>query len=349
MRFPTTNPSPFLWTILLVVETYTLLHQIPMVLAVGTDASLTTANCDLSLLAPIVLPCPEPDHLKMSYVSGGSVDCGGALSLDQAAIAPSIRADSSIVDKDGLYSLILVDTTTYTTTTNTFFAFDTGHPILHYGAVNIQGSMLLQGLSLDRTDPLDVFSAYRGPNLPKPNSVGANPAVDQALFAYEYMLGAQTNGPIAVPDLAEDGVFGFDYETFFDETVGLGFSNLASSTHFVSGWCVEELPPPVLSGRQDPTEAPSAAPSEAPTANVPDPTEAPTVASTAMPMMTSAVEAQSIGETEVVTQSPSGAPTSSPTDAPMSGGSRSLSVSTMGTLGLDVLGAVATAWIFHFI
>ncbi len=258
--------------------------------------SFSTTSCDESLKTPTVLSCPEPEHLKMSYVSRGSVDCGGALTLEQAAISPSIRADPSIVEPEALYSLVLVDTTVPTVFPNTFFGFDSLHPLLHYGAVNIQGSILLEGLSLDRTDKLDVFSAYKGPSPTEPNSMWAAEGIESTLFAYEYMLAAQpqTNVPITIPQL--DSTHNFDYEAFFTETVGVGFSNLTSSTYFVSGWCVTELP--TVSGRQDPTLSPTEFkdqtlpptnikdPLEEPPETVQDSTEAPIATPSAMPTMT---------------------------------------------------------------
>ena len=257
--------------------------------------SFSTTSCDESLKTPTVLSCPELEHLKMSYVSRGSVDCGGALTLEQAAISPSIRADPSIVEPEALYSLVLVDTTVPTVFPNTFFGFDSLYPLLHYGAVNIQGSILLEGLSLDRTDKLDVFSAYKGPTPTEPNSMWAAEGIESTLFAYEYMLAAQpqTNFPIAIPQL--DSTHNFDYEAFFNETVGVGFSNLTSSSYFVSGWCVTELP--TVAGRQDPTASPTEVnnqtlhptnikdPLEDPPETVQDSTEAPFASPSAVPTM----------------------------------------------------------------
>lgn len=332
MRYTADNLSSCLLAILLVAESYTLLQQIPVVLAEGRAASSllpsTTTTCDESLTAPIARPCPDPDLLKMSYVSRGSVDCGGALRLEQAAISPSIKADPSIVDPGGLYSLVLVDTTTTTAVTEGFFSPESAHPILHYGAVNIQGSTLLQGLSLDRTDRLDVFSSYRGPNPPQPNSEGATPGIENALFAYEYMLAAQpqNDAPIEVPELADGSVVRFDYEAFFEETVGVGFNNLTSSTYFVSGWCVKEI---TVSGRQDPTEAP-------------------TVSSPTVPqMMTSAVEAQSNSENDESSSSSetNNEQSSKATMDTSSSGAGMISVDTIWKIGIAALGIIFTTWL----
>ena len=360
MRFKANILSSFLLAVLLVVDICKLLHQIPiLVLAERIDASTllspTTASCDESLTAPSVLDCPNVDLLKMSYISMGSIDCGGALTVDQAAISPSIKADPSIVEEDGLYSLVLVDTTTLTTTTDTFFSIESVHPILLYGAVNIQGSALLEGLSLDQIDGLDVFSAYRGPSPRKPNSVGATPGVENTLFLYEYMLAsqAQTDAPIEVSELVDGSILRFDYKAFFEETVGVEFSNLASSTYFVSGWCVREPTTTTTNvlGRKDPTEAPTAevkSPTEPPTAEVKSPTEPPTV-----PLKTiSAVEAESNGESDKSSQTNNEKQSKAPPDPPsadaVSRGVRSISVTSIGMTGLAVLGVVVTTWFSEY-
>ena len=351
MRFKANILSSFLLAVLLVVDICKLLHRTPiLVLAERIDAptllSPTIASCDESLTAPLVLDCPNSDLLKMSYVSRGSINCGGALTVDQAAISPSIKADPSIVEPDGLYSLLLVDTTTMTTSTDTFFSIGSVHPILHYGAVNIQGSALLEGLSLDQTDGLDLFSAYRGPGLPKPNSIGATPGIENTLFLYEYMLAsqAQKNAPIEAPELVDGSiVIRFDYKAFFEKTVGVEFSNLASNTHFVSGWCVKEAPATSVLGRYDPTEAP--------TAEVKNPTESPT----APPKTTSsAVEAESNGESDKSSQQtnneqqPNVSPDPPSADA-ASRGVVSLSVtSTIGMTGLAAIGVIVTTWLSDY-
>ena len=260
----TINLSSLLVAIILAAASTTMLQDILIVSAEGTDTtststSSTTATCDETLTAPVVLPCPYPVPLKVSYVSRGSVDCGGALSLEQAEMAPQIKADPSFIDPDELYSLVLVDTTS---SEGSFV-----HPVLHYGAVNIEGSSLISGLSLDRSDNLDVFSMYRGPSPPKPTDLWATPGIENTLFVYEYMLGSQYGDQIDVPKLINDSVLQFDYESFFDETVGgPGFENI-TSTYFVSGWCVEEP----ITTRVRHTDAPTSSSSVANTTASPAP------------------------------------------------------------------------------
>lgn len=329
-----------IFSITLLVESNTLLLRrattIPF--AEGSEASSVslssaTTTCDESLSAPVILPCPDPALLRMSYVSKGSVDCGGALSLEQASISPRIKADPSIVDADALYSLILVDTTSTEEVSSILPSLGV-HPILHYGAVNIQGSYLLGGLSLDRSDNMDVFSAYRGPSPPQPTDLWATPGVENTLFAYEYMLSAQPldEEPLEVPDLDSDGVLRFDYEAFFDETVGVGFGNLTSSTYFVSGWCVKE--PTTVTARQDPSDAPTEAPSAPPVA------------------ITSVAQAQS---NDVVANGESVGSTVAPTDPPSDGASSGAASTTppmtaitiLTTTGLAAFGVMATIYLSY--
>ena len=326
------------------------------------STSFTTANCEGPPKQPSVLSCPDPDHLKMSYVSRGSVECGGALTLEQAAISPSIRADRSIVEPEALYSLVLIDTTITTVSTNTFFTFDSVHPILHYGAVNIQGSTLLEGLSLDRTDKVDVFSPYQGPSPPEPDSMWAAEGVEFTLFAYEYMLAAQPQD-IVVPKL--DSNRNFDYESFFDETVGVGFSNLASTTHFVSGWCVKEIP--AVSGRQDPTQMPTQpkVPTEAPTeAKIPTdaptnaedpfepttetrtPSEILTAVASDLPISTTMLTAEEAGSTDEINGT-DGEKSQEPTTEASGGARTTMSPRTAAicTKGLAFIGLGVTIWL----
>ena len=301
-----------------------LLQLLPVVLAIvkegETSLPTTTTTCDESLSAPVVLPCPDHVTLKMSYVSRGSIDCGGQLSLEQASVSPSIKADPSIINPDGLYSLVLVDTTTTTNMTDTFFTLETENPILHYGAVNIVGSTLLGGLSLDRHDEMNVFSAYRGPSPPEPNSHGVTQDIENILFAYEYMLGAQSQivDPFEVSELMEDGNLEFDYISFFEETVGVALTNLTANTHFVSGWCVREPPTTTLSGRPKPS---------GPLSDTEKPSEAPT---TTVLASTSAMEAEPNGETDE--EQPFDVSTGLLTSAATFKGTRTLSMIAISTI-----------------
>ncbi|VEU42661.1 unnamed protein product [Pseudo-nitzschia multistriata] len=217
------------------------------------------ASCETSSPAP-VRTCPDPPVLRVSYVSRGSVDCGGALTPGQADMAPLVRVvagpGETAIDPGELYALVLVDTTIGADA----LGFDSDRPILHYGAVNIPGSSLLAGISLDRSDASDVFASYRGPSgisvsvtdprFEDPAGPGSE-SNGNGLSVYEFFLGAQADGaePVEVPtELDGVSILGFDYEAFFDETVGIGFENVTVRTHFVAGSCVRD---PVATVRED--------------------------------------------------------------------------------------------------
>jgi hypothetical protein len=220
-----------------------------------TTTTTTQSMCDESLTAPVSLPCPDPTQLRMAY-NGSYVDCGSIISVEDASMVPTIRVDNinifdSIIDdpdNNALYTLILVDTS------------DTPvHPILHYGAVNIPGLLLLNGFALDNNDNnndnsnsdgdgdngINIFSNYRGPNPPKSDDFWSTPATQKTLFVYEYMLSLQPN-KIEMDDDNESepiSTMGFDYEKFFEETIGItssfdNNSNNIMSTYFLSGRCV---------------------------------------------------------------------------------------------------------------
>lgn len=212
----------------------------------ATVASTTTTQKQQQQEPPRLCPTDPDRLLKISYVSRGSVDCGGALSLQQSKMPPLVKATN--VDPDRFYALLLVDTTVL--------------GILHYAAVNIPGSALLEGLSLDRSDSLTVVSPYRGPSstttnhmdvdpraMLRPNNNNSNNAnnrndTGRRLFWYEFFLGVQSGGRIETPPKI-DTVIGFDFQEFFEMVLGIdtgGFfeDGLTATTHFRSGSCVKD-------------------------------------------------------------------------------------------------------------
>jgi len=189
-----------------------------------TTSASTKPNCDESLTAPVKLPCPATPQIMVSY-DESTIDCGEALSVEDAASVPTVRVVADIED-ESVYSLLLVDTSESPV-----------HPILHYGALNIQGSLLKEGFVLDNKN-VTIFSSYRGPNPPKPDEMWSTPQTQQTLFVYEYMLSKQPNGLMSGGDLLGMSTMSFDYEAFFEETIGSSFdeSNIMS-TYFRSGRC----------------------------------------------------------------------------------------------------------------
>ena len=217
------------------------------------NTETATVTCDESFTAPVILPCQEDSTaiavLMVSY-DGSLIDCGGTLSVSEAAEVPTVQV--RVVDNededdmitgiiaDTLYTLLLVDTTS----TPGDEASSMGvHPILHYGAVNIPGSALLDGISLDDDSLVDnsIFSYYAGPSPPKAEDPWSTPEIQQTLFVYEYMLIAQPE-KINFTELLLDfgtNVMRFDYEQFVEETVGSSFDNVIS-TYFQSGRCLSD-------------------------------------------------------------------------------------------------------------
>jgi hypothetical protein len=207
-----------------------------------TSATTTQSMCDESLTAPVILPCTNQAKLKL-FNNGSYVGCGDLLSVEEAATVPTIRVDNTInifdsiiddPDSNALYTLILVDTTDPSPV----------HPILHYGAVNIPGALLLAGFSLDNNSDnsdVNIFSDYRGPTTPNKDDFWWTPENEKKLFVYEYMLSLQPN-KIEIEESTVSTV-GFDYEKFFEETIGItssfgNNSNNIMSTNFLLGRCV---------------------------------------------------------------------------------------------------------------
>lgn len=277
----------------------------------GKGSTTSTANCNprtIEQFSNIVSSeCQQQHHrrntnniqLQASYVSRGSINCGDALTVQQASISPKVKLVASsggdddenaaaattinfnnddymddgfysdnitafltnnetksivaanddddvttnmsaeVVDPDGLYTLVLVDTTK-----SIVDDIDDGssvvpslilHPILHYGAVNVPGRLLLEdGLSLDTVEGIDVFAPYQGPNPPS--------AAEDALFVYEFMLARQQRGRYQSPTIEKIGRYLFDYESFFIDVVGVpNFDQDVVRSSFISGLCVEEF------------------------------------------------------------------------------------------------------------
>ena len=111
----------------------------------------------------------------------------------------------------GLYLLLLVDTNTV---------------IIHYGAVNIAGSLLMAGLSIDQ--PTGIFSGYRGPS--PPIFFIIIPSIRRSLYNYEWIL-VEQSGEREVPTVSS--IFNFDYEGFLDDYVGA----TRITSYFSSGFC----------------------------------------------------------------------------------------------------------------
>jgi len=306
-----------------IITTMTITMQCGIVTAEGDDGTTlsttatATTNCNELLTSPAVLGCTNINGkdasasnssgvlLTASYVSIGSVECGDVLSIQQAATAPTITVTNNsdnndgddedndgvnIIDPNGLYTLVLVDTSSFVVDPATGLADGKAqsaffqHPILHYGAMNIPGSLLLEGLSLDRTDSIDVFAAYQGPTPSTPSdddpSFFAPEIMDDRLLVYEYMVGEQhqqqflstndQNVTTAITTNSKIEEFPidlganrnqFDYALFFEEIVGVDDYPIdITSTYFVSGECVDDDEDVVESPQEPTTDTPTQAP-----------------------------------------------------------------------------------------
>jgi len=161
----------------------------------------------------------------MVFYNGSPIDCGDVISVEEAAMVPTVQVED--VENDAFYTLLLVDTSNSPV-----------HPILHYGAVNIPGQLLKEGFSLDNSNEVTIFSDYRGPNPPKPDEMWSTPETQKTLFVYEYMLSKQPSGIVEDESVMDIQTMTFDYESFFEETIETSFdeSNIMS-TYFRSGRC----------------------------------------------------------------------------------------------------------------
>jgi len=193
------------------------------------------AACDQTLISDPVRRCPSLASEKSMIFSfnGQNSECGDALTLEEASVPPSISVVPGRIDPDALFSLVMVDTSSK--------GNSSVHSILHFGAVNIPGSALVSGFSLggtlnETTSEEEVFSQYRGPSPPRPNTAWAPPRVDKTLFVYEIMVGLQADGEILAPE--PESNLNFDYVDFFLSEVGIK-SGMVASSNFYSGWCAQ--------------------------------------------------------------------------------------------------------------
>jgi len=180
-----------------------------------TYADLSRCELDTPVPAEGMYACSSScaDNLEVSYHPLGSIGCGQGLTMDQAAVAPTVTFNGA--DADQLYTLFVIDSNS---------DFD----ILHFSGCNIAGGELMSGVQLDanRVDPF--WYPYRGPNPPK-----YIPATYGYAFRYAFVLFPQAEwvDQTAVPDAG----FPFDLDLYV-ETLALG-PYLSNSTYFYSGHC----------------------------------------------------------------------------------------------------------------
>jgi len=228
-----------------------LLLPLAAVLASSTaaDTAITSdcSQCNHKLTAPLYQGCSdETAYLTYNDVK---INCGQALSLSTTESTPKFYYPNA--EDDALYSLIMIDTTGIDPVVGTQPPYLT-FPYLHYGAMNIPGDALKDGISLDvfHKDESGVrvvpFVSYQKPfiqdQLSKVITPGEEtPPLETRAFNYEFMLGKQRNkrdDPVlrGFPDpLANYEFIGF-------MKLNVDTTNIVS-TYFTTGVCVKDLPP----------------------------------------------------------------------------------------------------------
>ena len=179
----------------------------------GATGASTISSCDDALGSPVVFGCSD-NTLEFTFSSAsGNQQCGSAVTGTQAANAPAIKLEDP--EEDALYTVLLVDT-----------AVSAVHPILHFGAVNVEGSSLKDGLSLTE---IASFKAYHGP---APPAVGTVPGIEKVPFTYEFVIATQLD---SVEEPVLDTPINFDYESFLLENTD---GEEMASSYFTTGHCV---------------------------------------------------------------------------------------------------------------
>ena len=223
---------------LLVLSTVLLLLQH----STSAETSADCSTCDHSLTAPLYQACSEEKaYLTFNDVK---VECGQALSLETVGSIPKFHYEGA--EPDELYTLLMVDTTGIDPNVGTQAPY-LPFPLLHYGAVNIPGDAVANGVSLDTSYELETgarafpFVSYQKPipasQLTKEVFPGQEtPPIETRAINYEFMLGKQRykreNPNI---DLLKNWEFiGFLKRNVADTT------NIIS-TYFTTGYCVKDI------------------------------------------------------------------------------------------------------------
>lgn len=98
---------------------------------------------------------------------------------------------------------------------------------MHYGAVNIKGDLLLNGVNLNTISNELVFFNYNGPS--PPFYLWFIRRQRRNLFIYEWIITKQLIDNRTLPILDQN--FQVDYKKFLNETEN------PISSYFVSGFC----------------------------------------------------------------------------------------------------------------
>ena len=201
------------------------------------------SSCDESLTPPVYYGCIGDD----AYVEydGVRIDCGAALSLEQTASIPKFYFPNAT--EDSLYALVMIDTLEIDPIVGTVAPFYP-HPIIHYGAVNIPGDVLIDGLDLDKFHYEDEagirvrpFVSYQKPVpnkelLALPPSKVEPPPLEGRAFNYEFILGEQ-KGERDDPVINNKYV-NYDFVQFLKKNI---VGNPVAATYLSTGFCVNEV------------------------------------------------------------------------------------------------------------
>ena len=154
------------------------------------------STCDHTQTQEVYYGC-SGDSAYIAY-NDNRVECGQALTFDETSTIPKFYYPDA--EADGLYTLLMMDTTGIDPIVGVqppFLPF----PIIHYGAVNIPGDHLVDGLSLDQFSRDDMgvrvtpFLSYQAPipseDLSKYQPGFDPPDINTRAFNYEFILGQQ--------------------------------------------------------------------------------------------------------------------------------------------------------------
>lgn len=211
------------------------------------SSSADCSPCDHDLTSPLYYGCTA-DGAVSAYVDfdGIKAACGDAVSLNATTDSiPTFHYPDAEVG--AFYSLIVVDTTGVDPIVGSQPPF-LPWPVLHYGAMNIPGEVLVDGMSLglfhrdEKGVRVRPFLSYQPPimfpeKLNKTDQFGnKDPDVKTRVFNYEYMLGKQKYAP------AQDPVINKKYDNFqfiqhLKLNVDTTFENMVS-TYISTGHCV---------------------------------------------------------------------------------------------------------------
>lgn len=197
------------------------------------------STCDSSLTQPLYYGCGGGAYVTYDDVK---VKCGQALTLSQTEPAPKFHYPDA--DEDALYSLIMIDTTGIDPKVGTEAPF-LPFPIIHYGAMNIPGDVLIDGMSMglfhrdDTGVRVTPFVQYQQPvpseELKKVNQPGDEmPDLNTRAFNYEFMLGKQK---FEKDEPRMDLLTNWEFIGFLKRNTDI---NTIVSTYISTGYCVKE-------------------------------------------------------------------------------------------------------------